>query len=164
METDRGYYLLIIYPVAFSHIDHIFNLNNNTAIYINSKPHKVEIYAKIILTSTYQDLAEWEVHDNVADINICNGICQLKGHKDCMMFEVTENTCRTSKQVQKPMNKLNNDGTDLTKRTIFVSEGRIFKIIVERVSIFGYLLLESRFLISIVTIMCPNDELSSMMC
>ena len=48
---------------------------------------------------------------------------QLKTTKDCMMFEFTENTCRISKQVQKPMNKLNNNGTGLTKRTIFVNEG-----------------------------------------
>ena len=126
-----------------------FNLNNNTAIYINSKSQKVETYAKIILTSTYQDLAEWEVYDSVADINICNGICQIKGHKDCMMFEVTENTCRISRQVQKPMNKLNNDGTGLTKRTIFVSEGKKIKMIVERRAIFAHLLLEFIFLICI---------------
>ena len=100
-----------------------FNLNNNTAIYIHSKSQKVEKYATIILTSTYQDLVEWEVYDSVADINMCNGICQIKGYKDCMMFEFTENTCRISKQVQKPMNKLNNNGTGLTKRTIFVNEG-----------------------------------------
>ena len=100
-----------------------FNLNNNTAIYIHTKSQKVEKYAKIILTSTYQDLVEWEVYDSVVDINMCNGICQIKGYKDCMMFEFTGNTCRISKQVQKPMNKLNNDGTGLTKRTIFVDEG-----------------------------------------
>ena len=40
-----------------------------------------------------------------------------------MMFEFTENTCRISKQVQKPMNKLKNNETGLTKRTIFVNEG-----------------------------------------
>ena len=100
-----------------------FNLNNNTAIYIHTKSQKVEKYAKIILTSTYQDLVEWEVYDSVVDINMCNGICQIKGYKDCMMFEFIGNTCRISKQVQKPMNKLNDDGTGLTKRTIFVDEG-----------------------------------------
>ena len=100
-----------------------FNLNNNTSIYIHSKSQRVEQYAKIILTSTYQDLEDWEVYDSVVDVNMCNGICQIKGYKDCMMFEFTENTCRISKQVQKPMNKLNNDGTGLAKRTIFVNEG-----------------------------------------
>ena len=65
-----------------------FNLNNNTAIYIHSAPksQKVEKYAKIILTSTYQDLVEWEVYAE-ADINMCNGICQIKGYKGGFQLE-----------------------------------------------------------------------------
>ena len=65
-----------------------FNLNNNTDIYIHSAPksQKVEKYAKIILTSTYQDLVEWEVYAE-ADINMCNGICQIKGYKGGFQLE-----------------------------------------------------------------------------
>ena len=65
-----------------------FNLNNNTDIYIHSKSQKVEKYAKIILTSTYQYLVEWEVYDSVdIDINMCNGICQIKGYKGGFQLE-----------------------------------------------------------------------------
>ena len=64
------------------------------------------------------------MYDNVEDINICGGICEMKGDQNCMMFELEGNNCHISMPVAKPMANLKVDDTNRTEKTIFVREGK----------------------------------------